>query len=262
MTRPAQQAPAPARAVEKTPDRPLPLRAHLAELRARVLAAFAFFAVAFALCYTFRDVIYDVFTAPLADALAARGAKPSLIFTAPAEAFTSTLSMVFSAALALSIPFAAVEAWLFVSPALYADERRPALAMFLLTPLLFFAGVAFCYFFILPVALGFMITFVDPAEVDAPLVLYARISEYLELTRSLLVAFGLGFLFPLALLVLNRAGLVRRDQLRAARKYAVVLIFLVAAILTPPDIASQILLAIPLVAMYELAILLSKREAL
>jgi len=240
-------------------DKALPLSSHLYELRARLLGCVAFFAVALVLCYTLRAEIYDIMTAPLAEALERAGVKPSLIATSLAEGFVGMIGLVFAAALMVTLPYAGVQAWLFVSPALYAKERRPALAIMLLTPMLFAAGVVFCYYLVLPNAIYFLATFVDSSSLQIPLLIMPRMADYLNLSKSLLSAFGLAFLFPLALVALTRAGVITRGGLVAFRKYAVVLAFVAGAILTPPDIASQILLALPLAIMYEIAILFSRK---
>jgi len=238
---------------------PLPLTAHLYELRARMFGVLGFFSVALLLCWTLRAEIYDIMTAPLAEAMVRAGVKSSLIATSLLDGFVGMLGLVFAAAFLLTLPYLGVQAWLFVSPALYAEERRPALAIMLLTPMLFFAGVAFCYYLVLPNAIYFLATFVDSADMETPLLMMPRITEYLNLSKALLGAFGLAFLFPLALVALTRVGIVSRAGLAAFRKYAVVLIFIVAAILTPPDVASQILLAVPLMIMYEIAILFARK---
>jgi len=240
-------------------DKALPLASHLYELRARLLGCVAFFVVALVLCYTLRAEIYDIMTAPLAEALERAGVKPSLIATSLAEGFVGMIGLVFAAALMVTLPYAGVQAWLFISPALYAKERRPALAIMLLTPMLFAAGVVFCYYLVLPNAIYFLATFVDSGSLQIPLLIMPRMADYLNLSKSLLSAFGLAFLFPLALVALTRAGAITREGLVAFRKYAVVLAFVVGAILTPPDIASQILLALPLAIMYEIAILFSRK---
>ena len=235
----------------------LPLSSHLRELRSRVLGSVAFFVIALVMSWTLRVEIYEIMTAPLADAMLRVGVQPSLIAVSLTEGFVGMLGLVFAAALMLTLPYIGVQVWLFVSPALYAKERRPALLIMLLTPLMFTLGVLFCYYFVLPHAIYFLATFVDSANLGTPLLMMPRMLDYLALTKSLLIAFGLAFLFPLALVALARAGVVTKAGLRSFRKYAIVLIFVASAMLTPPDVASLFFLAVPLIIMYELAILFS-----
>ncbi|MDR2098453.1 MAG: twin-arginine translocase subunit TatC [Rickettsiales bacterium] len=238
--------------------RELPLAEHLRELRHRILASLAFFGVAFILCYTFRDSIYDFATAPLARAMRDNRIIANMIYTKVTEAFTSNLSITFSAAQFLSIPFWSIELWLFITPALYKDEKKQYLPYILLSPALFLLGAAFCYFLVLPPMFGFFLKYTNNEALATPLILEAKIEEYVSLTSSLMNAFGICFLTPIFLGLLVRAGAVSRETLKSKRKYAVVLIFIAAAVLTPPDVVSQILLAVPLMAMYELSILLAR----
>jgi len=238
---------------------PMPLTAHLYELRSRLFGILGFSVVALLLCYTLRTEIYDIMTAPLAEAMVRAGVKPSLIATSLLDGFVGMLGLVFAAAFLLTLPYVGVQVWLFISPALYAKERRPALAIMLLTPMLFSMGVVFCYYLVLPNAIYFLATFVDSADLETPLLMMPRMTDYLNLSKALLGAFGLAFLFPLALVALTRAGVVTKDWLARGRKYAVVLIFIASAMLTPPDVASQILLAVPLIIMYEIAILFARK---
>ncbi|MDR1477069.1 MAG: twin-arginine translocase subunit TatC [Rickettsiales bacterium] len=238
----------------------LPLAEHFKELRARIINCVAFFAVALVLCYSCRDRVYNIITYPLVEAFKAGRFMPSVIYTRLTEAFTSMLSISLSAALLVSIPFFTIQLWLFITPALYKEERKWLLPYMLLTPILFFAGVLFCYFFVLPPAFEFFITFADGDKLASPLVPQAKISEYIDLAVSLLIAFGVCFLTPVLLALLARIGIVSADALKRGRKYAIVAIFIVAAVLTPPDVASQIMLAVPLLAMYEISILLISRR--
>jgi sec-independent protein translocase protein TatC len=238
----------------------LPLAEHLKELRSRIINCVAFFAVALALCYSCRDRVYNIITYPLVEAFKAGRFMPSVIYTRLTEAFTSMLSISVSAALLVSVPFFTIQLWLFITPALYKEERKWLLPYMLLTPILFFAGVLFCYFFVLPPAYLFFIEFADGDKLASPLMPQARISEYVDLTTSLLTAFGICFLTPVFLALLVRFGIVSADALKRGRKYAVVMIFIVAAVLTPPDVASQIMLAVPLMLMYEISILLLSRR--
>jgi sec-independent protein translocase protein TatC len=240
--------------------RELPLSEHLRELRSRLLNCLAFFAVALVFCYSCKEHVYNVATYPLVEALKASRMMPAVIFTRLTEAFASMLSLSLSAALLISIPFFTMQLWLFITPALYKEERKWLLPYMLLTPILFFAGVLFCYFLVLPAAFGFLIGFADGDKLAVPLVLQAKIAEYVELTASLLTAFGICFLTPVFLALLARFGIVSAESLRAGRKYAVIAIFMAAAVLTPPDVASQLMLAAPLLVLYEASLLLLARR--
>lgn len=242
--------------MKKEKLRELPLREHIKELRSRILACLAFFSVAFIFCYLCKEHVYNIATYPLVEAFKANRMMPAIIYTRLPEAFTSLLSIASSAAFLVSIPFFTIELWLFITPALYKEERKWLLPYMLLTPILFFAGALFCYFLVLPPAFEFFIGFSDSGKLAAPLVLQTKIAEYIDLAASLLGAFGICFLTPVFLALLSRFGFVSADALRAGRKYAIVAIFALAAILTPPDVASQIMLAVPFMLMYELSILL------
>ena len=237
-----------------------PLIEHLTELRSRVIRCFFFFIFAFIFCYTFKDGIYNLITYPLLTTLKTNHIPTSIIFTKITEAFTSTLSITFSSALFLSIPYFGIQLWLFIIPALYKNEKRYFLSYLILTPILFLSGVIFCYFLVLPKAFDFLLSFAGGEAKATPLILQAKITEYIDLTLSLLNAFGVCFLLPIFLILLIKFKVLNRDVLIKSRKYAIILIFIIAAILTPPDVISQILLAIPLMVMYELSILLTKER--
>ena len=242
---------------EKLPE--LTLLDHLTELRLRIIHSVIFFLIAFIVCYSFKNEIYNLITYPLTKVLNENHLQSKIIFTKLTENFTSTLSIVLSASIFISIPYWAIELWLFITPALYKDEKQLFLPYIFITPILFLCGVIFCYFLVLPPAFEFFITFGNSGR-TTPLLLDAKITDYIELTTSLLNAFGICFLTPIFLILLVKFGILSPEKLKKYRKYAIVFIFIIAAILTPPDIFSQILLAIPLIGMYELSILLSKRK--
>lgn len=237
-----------------------PLIEHLTELRSRIIHSLLFFIFAFVFCYTFKDDIYNLITYPLISTLQNNHITNKLIYTKITEAFTSTLSITFSSALFISIPYFAIELWLFITPALYKNEKRYFFPYLLITPILFLCGIIFCYFLVLPKTFEFLITFANGKGMATPLVLQAKITEYIDLTITLLNAFGLCFLSPVFLILLIKFNILERQTLIKARKYAIILIFIISAILTPPDIISQILLAIPLMFMYELSIILTKQK--
>ncbi|MGN0929538.1 MAG: twin-arginine translocase subunit TatC [Alphaproteobacteria bacterium] len=237
-----------------------PLIEHLTELRSRIIHSLLFFIFAFVFCYTFKDDIYNLITYPLISTLQNNHITSKLIYTKITEAFTSTLSITFSSALFISIPYFAIELWLFITPALYKNEKRYFFPYLLLTPILFLCGVIFCYFLVLPQTFDFLISFANSEGMATPLILQAKITEYIDLTITLLNAFGLCFLLPIFLILLIKFNILERQTLIKARKYAIILIFIISAILTPPDVISQILLAIPLMLMYELSIILTKQR--
>lgn len=242
---------------EKLPE--LTLLDHLTELRLRIIHCIIFFLITFIVCYSFKNEIYNLITYPLTKVLNENHLQSKIIFTKLTENFTSTLSIVLSASMFISIPYWAIELWLFITPALYKEEKRYFLPYIFITPILFLCGVIFCYFLVLPPAFDFFITFGNNGR-TTPLLLDAKITDYIELTTSLLNAFGICFLTPIFLILLVKFGILSQEKLKKYRKYAIVFIFIISAILTPPDVFSQILLAIPLIGMYELSILLSKKK--
>ncbi len=237
-----------------------PLIEHLTELRSRIIRSLLFFLFASIFCYTFRDDIYNLITYPLLSTLESNHIANKLIYTKVTEAFTSTISIIFSSALFISIPYFAIQLWLFITPALYKNEKQQFFPYILITPILFLCGIIFCYFLVLPQAFDFLISFAGGEAKLTPLVLQAKITEYIDLTITLLTAFGICFLLPIFLILLIKFNILERYTLIKFRKYAIIIIFIIAAILTPPDIISQILLAIPLMLMYELSIILTRNK--
>lgn len=236
-----------------------PLIEHLTELRSRIIHSLLFFIFAFVFCYTFKDDIYNLITYPLVSILQNNHISNKLIYTKITEAFTSTISITLSSALFISIPYFAIELWLFITPALYKNEKKYFFPYILITPILYLSGVIFCYFLVLPQTFDFLISFANGKKAT-PLILQAKITEYIDLTITLLNAFGICFLLPIFLILLIKFNIIERQSLIKLRKYAIILIFIIAAILTPPDVISQILLAIPLMLMYELSIILTRTK--
>ena len=237
----------------------LSLLDHLKELRQRIIHCLIFFLIAFIFCYSFKEEIYNLITYPLLTAMQSSHAGSKIIYTKITENFMSTLSIVISSAIFVSIPYWAIELWLFITPALYKEEKRYFFPYIFLIPILFLCGVIFCYFLVLPPAFNFFISFGQNGR-EIPLILQAKITDYIDLTTSLLNAFGICFLTPIFLILLVKFGILNREILKKNRKYAIVIIFTISAILTPPDVLSQILLALPLIVMYEISILLSKKN--
>lgn len=238
-------------------DKQMPLLDHLIELRNRLMwSALALFA-AFLVCYHFAQEIYGFLVRPLADQL--HGDNRRMIFTGLTEVFFTYVKIAFWAALFVSFPVIANQLWKFIAPGLYKHERKAFLPFLVATPVLFFLGGAMVYFLIFPLAWKFFLSFEVPAgEGMLPIQLEARVSEYLNLVMTLIFAFGLAFQLPVALTLLAKVGIVSSKGLIRWRRYAIVIIFVVAAVLTPPDVISQISLAIPMLALYEISIWLAR----
>lgn len=234
-----------------------PVLAHLAELRTRLLWSVLAMIGGTIICYFFAENIYGFLVQPLAAAMEP-GDSQRLIYTDLTEAFFTYIKVSIFAGAFLTFPIIATQIWLFVAPGLYASEKRTVLPFLIASPLLFFLGGLTVYF-ILPLAWTFFLQFQSSAEETVlPIVLEPKVGEYLDLVMSLIFAFGLCFQLPILLGLLAKAGVITADWLIQKRRYAVVVVFIVAAFLTPPDIISQISLALPLMGLYELSILLIK----
>ncbi|WP_375250864.1 twin-arginine translocase subunit TatC [Sphingomonas sp.] len=225
-----------------------PLLDHLLELRRRLLYCIAAVGAAFAVCWYFAEDIFGFLVQPLLQA-----GQKTVIYTQLFEAFFVQIKVAFFSAMMLSFPVIANQLWQFVAPGLYRKEKRALLPFLLATPVLFLTGAAMAYYVAIPMALHFLLGFsgmVGGVQQQA----LPAIGNYLSFVMQFLFGFGAAFLLPVLLMLLERAGIVTRTQLIGARRYAIVGAFAIAAVLTPPDVGSQLLLAIPLVILYELAI--------
>jgi sec-independent protein translocase protein TatC len=236
-------------------DRQLPLLDHLIEFRNRLMySAIAIF-LGFLVCYFFAEHIYQFLVQPLADIYQGQTGR-RMIYTGLAEAFFTYVKVAFWAGSFLTFPFVAIQLWLFIAPGLYRTEKRAFLPFLAATPVLFFLGGAMVYYFIFPLAWRFFLSFETPGgHGTLPIELEARVGEYLSLVMKLIFAFGLSFQLPVALTLMGRVGLISADALARNRRYAIVGVFVVAAVITPPDIISQIGLAIPILVLYEISII-------
>jgi len=238
-------------------DKPMPLMEHLKELRTRLLWSVGAFAIAFAVCYYFSAQVYGFLAQPLADILHEQGGgERRMIFTALYEAFFTYLKVAFFGAVFFSFPMWATQLWLFVAPGLYRSEKKAIYPFLIASPFLFLLGAALAYYFIFPLAWRFFITFeTPPGSGELPIQLEAKVSEYLSLVMQMILAFGIAFQLPVLLTLLCKVGILDVATLKKGRRYAIVGMFVVAAVLTPPDIISQVGLAVPLILLYEISII-------
>ena len=229
---------------------------HLSELRSRLLKSFIFLIISFIICYFFSEEIYKFLVKPYSDAVLENNLDRRLIFTALHEAFLTYLKVAFFASFFITSPIFISQIWKFVAPGLYRNEKRAIMPFLLATPLLFMLGAAMVYYVVIPLAWEFFLSFeVAGGEGALPIEVEPRISEYLSLVMRLMFAFGVSFELPVILLLLVRAGIVTADDLAGKRKYAILLAFIAAAILTPPDVISQVMLAVPVIILYEISII-------
>jgi len=240
-------------------DKPMPLLEHLIELRTRLMWSIGAFIIAFIACYHYSGQIYLFLAQPLADVFRENGEVRKMIYTSLTEAFFTYMKVAVFGAAFISFPVVATQLWMFVAPGLYRSEKRAIAPFLVASPLLFVMGAAVVYYFVIPVAWKFFIGFEIPADGHGlPIELQPKIGEYLDLVMKLILAFGVAFQLPVALSLMAKVGIVTSAGLKKFRRYAVVVMTVIAAVLAPPDPGSMIMLAVPLMALYELSIIAAK----
>jgi sec-independent protein translocase protein TatC len=241
-------------------DKPMPLLEHLIELRRRLIWSAAAFIICFIGAYYVSGDIYYFLAEPLAQVLREQGmGDPHLVYTQLYEAFFTKIKVAFFGGMFVAFPIIAAQIWLFVAPGLYRSEKRALLPFLAATPILFVMGAALAYYFVFPFAWRFFASFQDPTGGGGvPIEMLPRVSEYLDLVMKLIFAFGITFQLPVALTLVAKVGIVSSAQLKKFRRYAYVGMFIIAAILAPPDVITQTGLALPLIALYEISIVCAR----
>ena len=236
-------------------DPPRPFWQHVAELRTAVIVSLAFFAIGTTVAYFLAEPIFHILVSPLEQLFAAKGEVRRFIYTNLTEAFVTYLKVALFAGLFFTFPFIALQAWLFVSPGLFTRERGLFFVLLFSVPFFFTIGAVFAYYVVLPAAFSFFLSF-ETMIGSIPLQLETKMSEYLSLVMRLLLAFGLSFELPVVLGGLAWLGIVSKEMLIKRWRVAVVGVTFLAAIITPPDALSMILLALPLLLLYALSIII------
>lgn len=228
----------------------------LKELRSRVLIAVICLLSFTIVSFYFSNNIFNVLTVPVMDALEQNSVK-SFMYTALHEKFMVDIKIAFYSGFILSLPIFLHQIWKFITPGLFENEKNIVRFMFVLSPFLFFISILFVYYYVLPIVVDFFLNFEQKSGVEQfAIVLEPKVNEYLSLVMKLIFAFGISFQLPILLLLLIIANVINIEFLKSKRRYAIVIAFVIAAILTPPDPLSQIILAIPLILLYEISIII------
>ncbi len=232
---------------------------HFTELRSRLIKSLLFILFVFIASYTFAEHIYNFLVEPYAKAVKDDTNSRRLIFTALHETFITYLKVAFFSAIFLGSPVLLIQIYKFIAPGLYKNEKKAILPYLISTPILFLLGGMLVYYLVMPLAIKFFLSFETiGSSTSLPIQLEAKVNEYLSLIMRLIFAFGISFQLPILLNLLARIGVVNSNYLKKTRRYVIVIIFTIAAILTPPDPITQIGLAIPLLLLYELSIITVK----
>ena len=230
---------------------------HLTELRKRLLWSFIYIIIIFCACFYFAGDLFYFLAKPLVNLLKVDEGQ-GFIYTALQEAFFTELKIAFFFALFFAFPLIAIQIWKFIAPGLYKHEKNAFLPFLVATPILFFTGGAMVYYLIAPLAWNFFLSYQNMSSSGVPIRLEAKMGEYLSLMIRFIFAFGLAFQLPVVLGLMAKVGIVTHTSLKKFRKYAIVIAFLAAAFLTPPDPFSQISLALPIILLYEISIYIAK----
>jgi len=230
---------------------------HLTELRKRLLWSFIYIILIFFICFYFASDLFYFLAKPLVNLLQTDKGQ-GFIYTALQEAFFTELKIAFFFSLFFAFPLIAIQIWKFIAPGLYRHEKNAFLPFLIATPILFFAGGAMVYYLISPLAWNFFLSYQNMSSSGVPIRLEAKMGEYLSLMMRFIFAFGLAFQLPVVLGLMAKVGIVTYTSLKKFRKYAIVIAFLAAAFLTPPDPFSQISLALPIIILYEISIYIAK----